>query len=74
VDKNQSLLARRLAMRWSPGRWSLLILIGLSLTIVPCSAAVAQSAKPSTEDEAWPEADFHLQLPSNWARAFTRRP
>ena len=42
------------------------ILIGLSLTIVSWSGAAGQSATSSTENEAWPEADFHVQLPSNW--------
>jgi hypothetical protein len=44
----------------------LLILIALSLTIVSWSGATAQSATASTENQAWPEADVHVQLPSNW--------
>ncbi|MGB9433376.1 MAG: hypothetical protein WBQ89_14120, partial [Candidatus Acidiferrum sp.] len=48
--------------------WSHLarILLGLLLSIVFCLGATAQSPTSSTENEAWPEADFHVQLPSNW--------
>ncbi len=40
--------------------------IALSLSLVAWSGAAAQSATSSTENEAWPEADFHVQLGSNW--------
>jgi hypothetical protein len=48
--------------------WSPLarILLGLLLSIVSCLGASGQSPTSSTENEAWPEADFHVQLPSNW--------
>jgi Protein of unknown function (DUF2490) len=42
------------------------ILIGLSLSIVSWSGAAGQSTTSSTENEAWPEADFHVQLGSKW--------
>ena len=42
------------------------VLIGLSLSIVSWSGATGQSTTSSTENEAWPEADFHAQLQSNW--------
>ena len=42
------------------------ILIGLLLTIVSWSGASGQPATSSTENEAWPEADFHVQMVSNW--------
>jgi Protein of unknown function (DUF2490) len=41
------------------------LLIGLSLSIVPLLGAAGQSMS-STENEAWPEGDFHVQLPSHW--------
>jgi len=42
------------------------ILVALSLSLVAWSGATGQSSPSSTENEAWPEADFHVQLPSNW--------
>jgi hypothetical protein len=41
------------------------LLIGFSLSIVSWSGAAGQST-PSTENEALGEADFHVQLPSQW--------
>lgn len=31
-----------------------------------CPGAAAQSSANTTENEVWPEADLHVQLPSNW--------
>jgi hypothetical protein len=42
------------------------IFLGLSLSMICHSRATGQSATSSTENEAWPEADAHVQLPSNW--------
>ena len=42
------------------------IFLGLSLSMICHSRATGQSAISSTENEAWPEADFHVQLVSNW--------
>ena len=42
------------------------IFLGLSLSVICHSRAAGQSATSSTENEAWPEADAHMQLPSNW--------
>jgi hypothetical protein len=42
------------------------ILVALFLAIVSWSGAVGQSSTPSTENDAWPEADAHMQLRSNW--------
>ena len=42
------------------------ILVAFSLSIVSRSGATGQSSTSSTENEAWPEADAHVQLPSNW--------
>jgi hypothetical protein len=36
------------------------------LSIFGVSAAGQSSTTSSTENEAWPEADAHVQLPSNW--------
>jgi Protein of unknown function (DUF2490) len=44
----------------------LAIVLGLSLSMIYQPRATGQSATPSTENEAWPEADAHVQLPSNW--------
>jgi hypothetical protein len=41
-------------------------LISLSLSIVCCSGGMGQSVTSSTENEATPEADFHVQLTSQW--------
>jgi hypothetical protein len=41
------------------------IFLGWSLITISCSNAAAQSPANSTENEAWPEADAHVQLPSN---------
>jgi len=41
-------------------------LLGLSLSMICHARANAQSAASSTENEAWPEADFHAQMASNW--------
>lgn len=41
-------------------------LIGLSLSLVSWLGATGQSSTSSTENEVWPEADAHVQLPSNW--------
>jgi hypothetical protein len=38
----------------------------LALSIFGVSAAGQSSTTSSTENEAWPEADAHVQLPSNW--------
>jgi hypothetical protein len=42
------------------------IFLGLSLSVICHSCAAGQSATSSTENEAWPEADAHVQLASNW--------
>jgi hypothetical protein len=42
------------------------LLIGFSLSVVSWSGAAGQSTTSSTENEVWPEGDFHQQLPSNW--------
>jgi len=42
------------------------ISLELSVSMICDSRAKAQSATSSTENEAWPEADAHVQLPSNW--------
>jgi hypothetical protein len=42
------------------------IFLGLSLSMICNSRATGQSAMSSTENEAWPEADVHVQLTSNW--------
>jgi hypothetical protein len=42
------------------------ISLELSVSMICDSRAKAQSAMSSTENEAWPEADAHVQLPSNW--------
>jgi hypothetical protein len=44
----------------------LAIFLGLSLSMIYQPPATGQSATTSTENEAWPEADFHVQLPSDW--------
>jgi hypothetical protein len=38
----------------------------LILVTVACTGAAGQSATISTENQAWPEADFHVQLRSKW--------
>jgi Protein of unknown function (DUF2490) len=43
----------------------LLSLLAVSLSVV-CPRAAGQSAPEMTENEAWPEADLHLQLGSQW--------
>ena len=43
----------------------LLSLLAVSLYMV-CPRAAGQSAPEMTENEAWPEADLHLQLGSQW--------
>src|SRR5271170_2339576 len=40
------------------------MLLGLSLSFI-CTDAAGQSAPNTTENEAWPEADAHVQLPSH---------
>ena len=52
--------------KMGPRPLSFLILVALSLPIVFCSGASGQSLPSSTENEAWPEADAHVQLQSNW--------
>jgi Protein of unknown function (DUF2490) len=42
------------------------MLLGLLLSMVCSLGAAGQSSTSSTEDEAWPEADAHVQLHSNW--------
>jgi hypothetical protein len=42
------------------------ILVALSVSFASWSDATGQSTTPSTEIEACPEADAHVQLPSNW--------
>jgi len=42
------------------------IFLGLSLSMIYHSRAAGQSATSSTENKAWPEADAHVQLASNW--------
>jgi hypothetical protein len=42
------------------------ILVGLSVSIVSWSGAAGQASTSSTENEAWTEADAHVQLGSNW--------
>jgi len=42
------------------------VFLGPSLLLILCSDVSAQSLADSTENEAWPEADAHVQLPSNW--------
>jgi hypothetical protein len=42
------------------------VFLGLILVTIACTGAAGQSGTSSTENEAWPEADFHVQLPSNW--------
>ena len=41
------------------------ILLGTAVTLFFCSGAAGQSSTSSTENEAWPEADAHVQLPYN---------
>jgi Protein of unknown function (DUF2490) len=43
----------------------LLSLLTVSLSMV-CHLAAGQSASQNTENEAWPEVDAHVQLPSSW--------
>ena len=42
------------------------ILLGTAVALVFCSGAAGQSSTSSTENEAWPEVDFHVQLGSSW--------
>lgn len=42
------------------------IFLELSLLMICHSSAAGQSTAPTTENEAWPEADAHVQLQSNW--------
>jgi len=42
------------------------IFLELSVSMICASRGEAQSVTPSTENQAWPEADAHVQLPSNW--------
>ena len=42
------------------------IILELSMSMICASRAKAQSVTSSTENEAWPEADAHMQLPSKW--------
>jgi len=42
------------------------VLVAFSLSIGSWLGATGQSSTSSTENEAWPEADAHVQLPSSW--------
>jgi hypothetical protein len=44
---------------------SLNILLGTAVLLIFCASAAGQSSTSSTENEAWPEADAHVQLPYN---------
>jgi len=44
---------------------SLKILLGTAVLLIFCASAAGQSSTSSTENEAWPEADAHVQLPYN---------
>lgn len=46
-------------------RCLLRILFTISLLLIFCSVADAQSATSSTDTQAWPEVDFHIQFASN---------
>lgn len=41
------------------------IVLGLSLSVIACPDAAGQSATASTETQAWPEVDAHVQMPSH---------
>jgi len=41
------------------------ILLGTAVLLIFCTGAAGQSSTSSTENEAWPEADAHVQLPYN---------
>jgi Protein of unknown function (DUF2490) len=43
----------------------LVIFVAASISVV-CPRAAAQTAPATTENEAWPEADLHVQLGSQW--------
>lgn len=42
------------------------ILLGLSLLTIFYSESACQTPVASTQNEVWPEADIHIQLPTNW--------
>jgi hypothetical protein len=42
------------------------VILGLILVTIACRGAEGQSAASSTENQAWPEVDFHVQLGSKW--------